>query len=150
MSDTPITDEQRSFIEAHVARYIATDGREGAVVEEDGRVLEALLLTTVGRRSGEPRTTALYYGRDGDRLLVVASLAGHDRHPQWYLNLQARPRVGVQIGPDRFRAIARAATPAERPRLWAIVAGLYPVYDEYQARTARTIPVVVLDDLVAR
>jgi deazaflavin-dependent oxidoreductase (nitroreductase family) len=104
-----------------------------------------LLLTTTGRRSGEQRTTPLIYGRDGDRYLVVASRGGAPEHPGWYQNLAAHPDIQVQVMADRFKARARTATPAERPALWKTMAAIWPAYDEYQARTAREIPVVIIE-----
>lgn len=104
-----------------------------------------LLLTTRGRRSGALRRTALIYGRDGDDYLVVASQGGAPRHPAWYLNLLADPRAEVQVGAERFTARARIATPEEKPRMWETMAKIWPAYDDYQARTDREIPVVVLE-----
>jgi deazaflavin-dependent oxidoreductase (nitroreductase family) len=98
MKDYPLDASMRDVLSAHVRLYQETNGRDGPVVVENGRKQDALLLTTTGRRSGEPRTAALYYGRDGDSWLVVASLAGYDHPPQWYLNLCAEPRVEVQVG----------------------------------------------------
>jgi deazaflavin-dependent oxidoreductase (nitroreductase family) len=145
MKEYPLDDGAREALAAHVRRYQETDGRDGAVVVENGRQQQALLLTTTGRRSGEPRTTALYYGRDGDDWLIVASLAGYDHSPQWYLNLCAEPQVKLQIGGDHFDGVARTATADERPRLWEIVTEVYPVYDDYQSVTEREIPVVVVE-----
>jgi deazaflavin-dependent oxidoreductase (nitroreductase family) len=104
-----------------------------------------LLLTTVGRRSGQPVTLPLIYGRDGDRYVVVASKAGAPDHPAWYLNLTARDQVEVQVGDRRLRAVARTAHGEERQRLWARMADIYPPYDDYQKQTRRQIPVVVLE-----
>jgi deazaflavin-dependent oxidoreductase (nitroreductase family) len=145
MKDYPLDQELRESLAAHVRLYQETNGRDGAVVVENGRKQNALLLTTTGRRSGQPRTTALYYGRDRDRLLIVASLAGYDHPPQWYLNLCENPRVELQIGPEHVVATARTATAEERPRLWEIMTGVYPVYDQYQASTDREIAVVILE-----
>lgn len=145
MKEYPIDDEMREALAAHTRRYLETDGREGAVVVEGGREQQALVLTTTGRRSGKDRSTAVYYGRDADRFLIVASLAGYDHHPQWYLNLSANPRVTLQVGSERFKATARTATAEERPRLWEIMVEVYPVYETYQANTARELPIVILE-----
>jgi deazaflavin-dependent oxidoreductase (nitroreductase family) len=126
--------------QAHARRYIETDGKDGHVWEG----VTTLLLTTTGRRSGLARTTPLIYGRAGDRYLVVASRGGAPAHPSWYENLVAQPIVQVQVMADRFKARARTATPAERPTLWKTMAAIWPAYDEYQQRTAREIPVVIL------
>jgi deazaflavin-dependent oxidoreductase (nitroreductase family) len=104
-----------------------------------------LLLTTSGRRSGQPRTTPLIYGRAGEKYLIVGSRGGAPTHPGWYENLVANPVVRVQVMADRFKARARTATPAERPALWKTMAAIWPPYDEYQQRTAREIPVVILE-----
>jgi deazaflavin-dependent oxidoreductase (nitroreductase family) len=128
------------FGHEHVARYRETGGDEG----HDWEGTKTLLLTTKGRRSGEPREHALIYGRHGDDYLVVASKGGAPQHPAWYLNLDADPDVEVQVGDERFRATARTATPEEKPELWRIMTAEWPAYDEYQTKTDRDIPVVVL------
>ncbi|NUU25827.1 MAG: nitroreductase family deazaflavin-dependent oxidoreductase [Streptomycetaceae bacterium] len=103
-----------------------------------------LVLTTTGRRSGEPRDTPLIYARDGDAYIVVASNGGADRHPAWYLNLLAQPRVEVQVLARRFAATAETAEGGERERLWRKATEVWPNYDAYTRRTDRTIPLVVL------
>jgi deazaflavin-dependent oxidoreductase (nitroreductase family) len=125
----------------HVERYVETNGDEG----HDWNGTQTLILTTRGRRSGEPRRNALIYGRDGDDYLVVASMGGAPRHPKWYLNLVDNPEVEVQVKADRFRAKARPATPEEKRRLWPIMVEHWPSYDDYQRRTQRDIPVVILE-----
>jgi deazaflavin-dependent oxidoreductase (nitroreductase family) len=107
--------------------------------------VNTLLLTTRGRRSGKLRRTALIYGRDGERYLVVGSQGGADKHPSWYLNLAENPDVEVQVGADAFPARARTATAKEKPKLWRIMASIWPDYDTYQAKTDRDIPVVILE-----
>jgi len=126
----------------HVRQYVETGGRNGHEWR-DG--IYTLLLTTKGRRSGKARRTPLIYGRDGDRYLVVASKGGSDQHPEWYRNLVADPQVAVQVAGDKFRARARTATPDEYPRLWSLMTDIWPDYDQYQRRTGRQIPVVVLE-----
>jgi deazaflavin-dependent oxidoreductase (nitroreductase family) len=128
------------FGQEHVARYRETGGDEG----HDWQGTKTLLLTTTGRRSGESREHALIYGRHGDDYLVVASKGGAPQHPAWYLNLDANPDVELQVGDDRFAATARTATPGEKPELWRIMTAEWPAYDEYQTKTDRDIPVVVL------
>ena len=125
----------------HARRYVESGGKDGHIWEG----VTTLLLTTTGRRSGQARTTPLIYGRDGDRYMVVASRGGAPQHPAWYENLAARPEVTVQVMADRFKARARTASAAERPALWKTMAAIWPPYDEYQAKTSRTIPVVVLE-----
>jgi deazaflavin-dependent oxidoreductase (nitroreductase family) len=126
----------------HVKRYIETDGEEGHDWR-DG--VPVLILTTTGRRSGEPRPTPLIYGRSGDDYLVVASHGGAPKPPAWFLNLSEDPDVQVQVKADRFGARARAVTPEEKPELWRTMTAIWPAYDEYQAKTDREIPVVVLE-----
>src|SRR5215470_3643475 len=126
--------------QAHARRYIESGGKDGHIWEG----VTTLLLTTTGRRSGLPRTTPLIYGRDGDRYLVVASRGGAPTHPAWYENLVAQPRLEVQVLAERFPARARTATAAERPAFWKTMAAIWLPYDEYQARTSREIPVVVI------
>jgi deazaflavin-dependent oxidoreductase (nitroreductase family) len=126
---------------AHMQRYLETGGRDGHIWEG----VPTLLLTTRGRRSGEPRTTPLIYGRAGERYLVVASRGGAPTHPDWYQNLAADPEVQVQVMADRFKARARTASVAEKPALWKTMTSIWPPYDEYQARTTREIPVVILE-----
>jgi deazaflavin-dependent oxidoreductase (nitroreductase family) len=128
------------FGQEHVARYRETGGEQG----HDWQGTKTLLLTTTGRRSGEPREHALIYGRHGDDYLVVASKGGAPEHPAWYLNLQANPEVELQVGDERFAATARTATPEEKPELWRIMTAEWPAYDSYQTKTDRDIPVVVL------
>jgi deazaflavin-dependent oxidoreductase (nitroreductase family) len=128
------------FGKEHVRRYQETDGEEG----HDWQGTSTLLLTTTGRRSGEEHTTPLIYQPDGDRYVIVASMGGADRHPAWYLNLTDNPEVGVQVKGDRFRARASTAGPDERERLWKLMTATWPAYDEYQTKTDREIPVVVL------
>jgi deazaflavin-dependent oxidoreductase (nitroreductase family) len=127
--------------QAHARRYIETGGQDGHIWEG----VTTLLLTTKGRRSGEPRTTPLIYGKDGDRYLVVASRGGAPAHPDWYENLVAQPEVQVQVMADRFKARARTSTAAEKPALWKKMTSIWPAYDEYQKRTTREIPLVIIE-----
>ena len=127
--------------EEHVRRYLETGGEVG----HDWNGATCLLLTTTGRRTGRRRRSALIYGRDGDDYLVVASKGGADEAPEWYRNLSADPDVEVQVRGERFRARARTAGPDEKPRLWRIMTSRWPNYDVYTTRTAREIPVVVLE-----
>jgi deazaflavin-dependent oxidoreductase (nitroreductase family) len=126
----------------HVDRYRATDGREGHDWQKGS---STLLLTTTGHKSGEQRTLPLIYGRAGDDYLVVASKGGADEPPAWYVNLQKDPDVEVQVWGDRFPARARTATPEEHERFWTVMTREWPDYDDYQRRTEREIPVVVLE-----
>jgi deazaflavin-dependent oxidoreductase (nitroreductase family) len=125
----------------HVKRYVETDGAEG----HDWQGTSVLILTTTGRHSGEERSTPLIYGRHGDDYLVVASRGGAPAHPAWYLNLVEHPAVTLQVRGERFKAHARDATPEEQPELWKIMTSHWPAYDDYQRKTDREIPVVVLE-----
>jgi deazaflavin-dependent oxidoreductase (nitroreductase family) len=126
----------------HVRAYRESDGEYGHDWRNGS---STLLLTTTGRRSGEPRTNALIYGTSNGDYLVVASKGGSDAPPAWYVNLKQQPEVEVQVLGDRFRARARDATAEEKPALWRKMVSHWPPYDDYQRRTQRAIPVVVLE-----
>ncbi len=131
----------RKRVNDHMSRYLRSGG-------EDGHIwggAPTLLLTTIGRESGNPNTTPLIYGRDDDRYILVASRAGAPRHPGWYRNLSKTPDVEIQILTEHFSAQSRTATPEEKPALWSIMAKIWPPFEEYQTRTDREIPVVVLE-----
>jgi proline iminopeptidase len=130
------------FGEEHVRRYRETDGEEGHIWREGSTIL---LLTTTGRKTGGQSTTPLIYGMDGDNPVIVASKGGAPAHPGWYRNLAKTPEVEVQIKGDRFHARARTAEGEERDRLWRRLNEIWPHYDEYQTKTEREIPVVVLE-----
>jgi deazaflavin-dependent oxidoreductase (nitroreductase family) len=136
-----MTDATRLFGQEHVERYVETDGEVG---HDWKRGAPVLIITTAGRRSGEPRSTPLIYGRHGDDYLVVASKGGSDVPPAWYRNLQEDQSAQIQVWGDRFPVRARTATAEEKPELWPIMTALWPDYDAYQERTEREIPVVVL------
>lgn len=125
----------------HTALYRLTGGLVGGRM--DG--LDMLLLTTKGCKSGTARTVPLPYFRDGDRYLLIASYGGNPRNPAWLKNIAADGDVGIQVGRRRQRARARIAQGAERERLWSAVTRLFPRYLEYQKKTERVIPVVVLE-----
>ena len=126
----------------HVARYLETNGEDGYVWRNGTTIL---ILFTKGRKSGEQRSHALIFREHEGAYLVVASKGGTDAPPAWFLNLQADPDVEVQVKGDRFRARARVATPEEKPVMWQRMAEVWPDYDEYQQKTSREIPVVVLE-----
>jgi deazaflavin-dependent oxidoreductase (nitroreductase family) len=133
--------ELPGWIADHMRRYIETNGEDGHLWNG----VPTLLLTTTGRKSGAALMLPLIYGVDGDRYVIVASRGGAAKHPAWYLNLVAHPEVQVQLKGDRFAARARTATAAEKPALWKLMAAIWPAYNDYQARTARDIPVVILE-----
>lgn len=124
----------------HRAIYRASGGRVGARLAG----LDMLLLTTTGRKSGEPRTQPLACFADGDDWVVVASNAGQDRHPAWFLNLQASPEARIRIGREERAVRAHVAEGAERERLWPWLQERNPAYARYERRTERQIPVVIL------
>ena len=133
------------FGQEHVRRYQETDGEVGYIWNG----VPTLLLTTTGRRTGEPRTTPLIFGRDGGDYVIVASQGGKPEHPGWFHNLTKQPEVELQVQGDQFRGRARTAAGDERDRLWRAMAEIWPHYDEYQTRTDRVIPVVVVAPLDA-
>jgi deazaflavin-dependent oxidoreductase (nitroreductase family) len=110
-----------------------------------GRKYPLILLTTIGAKTGLPRTIPLNYSTDGDRIVVIASKAASPTHPDWYHNLVAHPEVTIEIGAETFTARARVAEGVERQRLFDAQAALMPFFAEYQQQTAREIPVVVFE-----
>jgi deazaflavin-dependent oxidoreductase (nitroreductase family) len=103
------------------------------------------LLTTTGRKTGQPRVSPLYFLRDGDRVVVAASKGGSEKNPMWYLNLKANPKVAVQVKKEVLDLKARDATDEERAKYWAQLVDMYPTYEDYQSWTDRTIPIVVCE-----
>jgi deazaflavin-dependent oxidoreductase (nitroreductase family) len=120
--------------------YRLTGGRLGGSFDR----APVLLLHHVGRKTGQERVAPLLYLPDGDDLVVVASYGGAPKSPAWFHNLRAHPDTVVQVGRERRAVTAREATALERERLWPALVELYPAYGDYQARTERQIPVVVL------
>ena len=139
-----MSEGENLYGEEHVRRYRETGGEVGHIWR---RGAKTLLLTTNGRRTGEPTTTPLIYEQAGDAYVIVASKGGSPAHPGWYRNLSKDPNVELQVKDDVFRARARTATGEERERLWKLAAQQWPDYDTYQTRTEREIPVVVLERL---
>jgi proline iminopeptidase len=130
------------FGQEHVERYQATDGAEGHIWREGSTIL---LLTTQGRKTGNPTTTPLIYDLDGENPVIVASKGGAPEHPGWYRNILKNPHVNVQIKGEKFHAHPRTVEGEERERLWKQMNKMWPHYDEYQTKTDREIPVVVLE-----
>jgi deazaflavin-dependent oxidoreductase (nitroreductase family) len=135
-----VADSPTGWVADHVRTYVESGGTEG----HDFNGFATLLLTTRGRKSGLLRRTALIYGRDGEDYVVVASNGGAPKHPLWYLNLTADPRVEIQVGPRRFAARARTAGADRRPALWQRMTELFEPYANYQLGNPREIPVVLL------
>lgn len=136
-----VIDSPVASVAKHIERYVKTDGKQGHLFNG----LPTLLLTTRGRKSGKLYRTALIYGQDGDRYLLVPSNGGSPEHPSWYHNLVANPQVEVQLMAEKFSARARTATPYEKPALWQIMTKIFPRYNSYQAKAGREIPVVILE-----
>jgi deazaflavin-dependent oxidoreductase (nitroreductase family) len=128
------------FGDEHVRQYEATGGTIG----HDWNGAACLILHTISRKSGKVRKFPLIYGRDGKNYVVVASKGGAPEHPGWYLNLLAHPDVQVQVRDDVLDVTARTGSAADKARVWKTMTAQWPQYDEYQAKTARDIPVVLL------
>ena len=128
-------------IAEHVDRYLATGGDEGY----DWNGAACIVLSTRGRRSGAVRRSPLIRVADGDRYLVVASMGGAPKHPQWYLNILDDPEVTIHDRDQVHELRARVASPAEKAALWPLAIAQWPAYDEYQAKTERDIPVVICE-----
>ncbi|BBY05912.1 nitroreductase family deazaflavin-dependent oxidoreductase [Mycobacterium noviomagense] len=122
--------------------YKASGGRIGGKFLQGAPVA---LLTTTGRKTGQPRVSPLLYLRDGDRVVVVASHGGREKNPMWYLNLKANPRVQVQIKKEVLNLTARDATEEERAKYWPRLVEMYSSYEDYQSWTDRKIPIVICE-----
>ena len=137
-----------AWIQDHLSRYIATGGADGYLWDASlggGKgLIPTLLLTTTGRKSGKVLTLPLIFGRSGPNYVVVASKGGAPAHPAWYLNLLDNPEVKVQVKAEKLRAYAHTADSAERAELWPMMVDIYGPYAQYQTKTDRQIPVVVL------
>jgi deazaflavin-dependent oxidoreductase (nitroreductase family) len=148
MAEAKIAPGLQDWVKDHIARYLASNGADGHMMllpSHPSAAVPTLLLTTTGRKSGQKFIFPLIYGTAGDSYVVIASKGGAPEHPGWYSNLVAQPQVEIQAGAKRLHANARIATGAERTKLWAEMAALFPPYLNYQQKTAREIPVVVLD-----
>lgn len=140
-NSTPLKLAMKYFARGHIWAYEHTDGLIGH------RLLwfPSALVTTTGRKSGEPRTTPTLYLRDGDQVILPASFGGRDADPAWYLNIKSDPKVHVQIRGERLDLTARDATAEERKRLWPKLIRMYPPYRNYREATDRVIPLVVCE-----
>lgn len=132
----------KSDAKADVADYLANP--EGRSTGAGPSGLPTLLLTCLGRKSGEQRTVPLVFMRNGEDMVVVGSLAGYDRHPAWYLNISANPQCWVQLDSRRVKAVARDATDEEREELWPKLIAMFPVWDHFQKQTDRRFPITIL------
>jgi deazaflavin-dependent oxidoreductase (nitroreductase family) len=132
----------RRMMGVHTTAYRATRGLVG---HRFPGAPPSLLLDHVGARTGAKRTSPLVYTVDGEKLILVASKGGYPKNPAWFHNLLAHPDTTVQVGAERRAVRARVATAAERKRMWPLVVSTYSGYDDYQRRTEREIPLVVLE-----
>ena len=152
MAEAKLAPNLPDAIVEHVNRYLASGGTDGHLytINVPGRgkiTAPALLLTTTGRKSGDKFILPLFYGTDGGSYIVVASKGGSPEHPGWYRNILANPDVEVQAGTKKVKARARTAAGEERTRLWKKALEFWPPYADYQLKTDREIPVVVLDPI---
>ena len=152
MADAKLAPNLPDWMVEHANRYIASGGTDGHIykMQQPGRpeiTVPSLLLTTTGRKSGERYIFPLVYGEDGGKYFVVASKGGAPQHPGWYRNMLANSEVEVQVGTTKVKAQARIATGEERARLWTKALQFWPPYADYQKKTTREIPVVVLDPI---
>lgn len=132
----------------HLEAYLRTDGETGHLVDfrpiGGPEAAPCLILDVTGRKTGEPHLLPLIYGKDGDGFVIVASKGGAPNHPAWFLNLEVNPDVKFQVLDRKYRGRARVADTSERARLFAMMATIYPLYLDYQQKTGREIPVVIL------
>jgi deazaflavin-dependent oxidoreductase (nitroreductase family) len=152
MAESKLAPNLPQWMIDHANRYISSGGAEGHIytVTPPGYSemnVPSLLLTTTGRKSGEKYVFPLFYGQDRGSYIVVASKGGASEHPGWYRNLVANPDVEVQVGTQKLKAKARTAVGDERVRLWEKALKFWPPYADYQKKTERQIPVVVLDPI---
>ncbi|MGD6740980.1 nitroreductase family deazaflavin-dependent oxidoreductase [Streptomyces sp. BH106] len=138
--DTDVVISPTGWVAEQARTYEESGGTKGTTM----RGVPCLLLDYEGRKSGQWRRTVLIYGRDGDDYLIVASYGGADRHPEWYLNLQANPEVRLRVETERFTARAETLSAQEKARVWDSLVELFPQYADYQKKTSRDIPVVRL------
>jgi len=148
MAEPNKSSELPDWIKNHVSRYLATNGEDGylwdASIGGGKGLVPTLLLSTVGRKSGKVLTLPLIFGRAGPDYVIVASKGGAPAHPAWYLNLEANPEVEIQVKAEKLTARAHTVQGAERAALWAKMVEIYGPYAQYQTKTDRQIPVVVL------
>jgi deazaflavin-dependent oxidoreductase (nitroreductase family) len=148
VTDFIIDPRNPEWMKAHMQAYLASQGEDGFYVDfrpigGPARV-PTLILTTTGRKSGQPQSLPLIFGQFDERYVIIASKGGWPEHPAWFLNLEARPTARIQVRGEQFQVKARAADEPERSDLWKRMLAIYPLFDKYQARTERQIPVVVL------
>ena len=150
MTEAKLAPNLPGWMQEHATRYISSGGTDGhmyriSLPDRPEMAVPSLLLTTTGRKSGEKFIFPLFYGRAGDSHFVVASKGGAPEHPGWYRNILADPIIEIQVGTERMQARARTAAGEERARLWQKALEFWPPYADYQRKTEREIPIVVLD-----
>jgi deazaflavin-dependent oxidoreductase (nitroreductase family) len=150
MAEAKLAPNLPDWMVEHANRYLDSGGADGhmykVTVPQRGEITApALLLTTTGRKSGDKFIFPLFYGTDGGSYFVIASKGGAPEHPGWYRNILANPDVEVQVGTKKMNARARTTAGKERLRLWRKALEFWPPYADYQLKTEREIPVVVLD-----
>jgi deazaflavin-dependent oxidoreductase (nitroreductase family) len=136
-----VFDNPTGWVARHIRSYVESGGTRGHTFNGN----DALLLTTRGRRTGRLRRTALYYGRDGERYVLVATAVRGGGDPAWYLNVLHSPAVVLQVRSEVFAAIATPAAASERPRLWRLMVTTVPKYLDYEKRAGRDLAVVVVE-----
>ena len=152
MAEAKLAPNLPDWMIKHANRYLSSGGTDGHMYKTTipGRgeaEVASLLLTTTGRKSGEKFIFPLYYGEDGGKYFIIASKGGAPQHPGWYRNIQANPEVEVQVGTKKMKARAKTVAGEERSRLWKKALEFWPPYADYQKKTEREIPVVVLDPI---
>ncbi len=151
-TDAKLAPKMPAWMREHAERYLASGGTDGHMytVTPQGHgelTVPSLLLTTKGRASGERWIFPLFYGDTGTGWFIVASKGGAPEHPGWYRNILADPEVEVQVGTRKTLARARTAEGEERAGLWVKALEFWPPYADYQRKTEREIPVVVLEPI---
>ena len=150
MIDAKMPDNLPQWMKDHVDRYLKSGGKDGHMFTtptQPGLSVPSLLLVTKGRKTGKKHLFPLFYGETGKSYFLVASKGGAPDHPGWYKNIVANPEVELQVGTKKLKAKARTASGAERAKLWDQAVVWWPPYVDYQKKTAREIPVVVLDPI---
>jgi deazaflavin-dependent oxidoreductase (nitroreductase family) len=152
MAEAKLAPNLPDWMIKHANRYLSSGGTDGHMYKTTvpGRgeaTVPSLLLTTIGRKSGDRFIFPLYYGTDSDSYFIIASKGGAPEHPGWYRNILAHPEVEIQVGTNKMKARARTVEGEERLRLWKKALEFWPPYADYQLKTEREIPVVVLDPI---
>jgi proline iminopeptidase len=150
MTEVKLAPNLPKWMKDHVDLYLSSGGKEGHMYTSTmpgapAHAVPSLLLITKGRKTGEKFLFPLFYGKAGDNCFIVASKGGAPEHPGWYRNILAHPEVEVQVGTEKFQARARTASGAERAQLWDEGVKVWPPYADYQRKTTREIPIVVLE-----